>query len=195
MAKERASRGRLSDIDLLPDEAQSVVEWAAQELAKTDRTQQDILEEFNSRLKIIDPTLGPISRSAFNRYSIRQSIMTRRQKNTREIAKAMALNLGTQSSDEVTILAAEAIKTLIFEILGDAGETGLAPVEAMRLATALKQATAAQHISSDRRAKVEREFEEKAKAAVDRVAKKKGISKDAANTIKSAILGVDMEGK
>lgn len=189
MAKQKG-RGRLSAIQLLPEEVQHVVDWAAQELANNDRTQTDILEEFNLKLKMVDPSIKPISKSAFNRHSVRLSIMTRRLQQTREITKAMADHLGAESSDELTIMAAEAIKTLVFEILADSGESGVAPLEAMRLATALKQATLAQHISTDRRERVLKAFNDNAAKAIDDAVKKKGITREAANSIKSKILGV-----
>lgn len=194
-ASNRTGRGWLSSIDRLPEDCRPVVDWAAKELAKTDRTQTDILEEFNTKLKAIDPTVEPISKSAFNRHAIRLSIITRRLTMTREITGAMVEQLGADSSDDLTIMAAEAIKTLIFELLADAGEGGLEPIEAMRLATALKQATLAQHISTDRRERILKDFNEKAEEAIEETVRKKGITRDAANSIKAKILGVtDLKG-
>lgn len=190
MAKKRKGRGKLSTIQQLPPEAQPAVEWAAKELADDDRTQKDILAEFNQRLHDIDPNIEPISKSAFNRHSMRLSLMTHRMSQTREIATAVSKHLGAKTSDELTIMAAEAIKTLIFELLGDAGADGIAPLEAVRLATALKQASQAQLISTDRRTKIDKEFKDAASKAVDAVGRQKGISKDTVEDIKKSFLGI-----
>lgn len=190
MAKKRKGRGKLSTIQQLPPEAQPAVEWAAKELADDDRTQKDILAEFNQRLHDIDPAIEPISKSAFNRHSMRLSLMTHRMAQTREIATAVSQHLGAKTSDDLTIMAAEAIKTLIFELLGDAGEDGIAPLEAVRLATALKQASQAQLISTDRRTKLDSEFHDAASKAVEAVGRKKGISRETVEDIKSSFLGI-----
>ncbi|MDT9694114.1 DUF3486 family protein, partial [Streptomyces sp. P9(2023)] len=65
------------------------------------------------------------------------------------------------------------------------------PVEAMQLAAAMKSAAQAMGISTDRRAKVEAEFEKQVKAAVTTVARAKGLSAETAEAIKSEILGVE----
>ena len=46
----RKGRGRLSSIDLLPEECSEAITWAAQELAKRERTQVDIYAEFKDML-------------------------------------------------------------------------------------------------------------------------------------------------
>ena len=46
----RQGRGRQSSIDLLPEDCDPIIAWAAGELAENSRTQQDIYEEFYTRL-------------------------------------------------------------------------------------------------------------------------------------------------
>lgn len=186
----RQGRGKLSTIQQLPEEAQPAVQWALKELTSTERTQVDILKEFNERLHEIDPKTNPISSSAFNRHSMRLSQMTRRMAQTREIASAVSEHLGAKTSDDLTIMAAEAIKTLIFELLGDASDGDIAPLEAMRLATALKQATHAQHISTDRRTRIDGDFKDAASKALDQVGRRKGISSETVKNIKKEFLGI-----
>ncbi|HRM74550.1 MAG TPA: DUF3486 family protein, partial [Paracoccus sp. (in: a-proteobacteria)] len=117
MAKRRAGRGRLSTIDLLPAEADDTVTWAFGELRERARTQQDIHAEFNKRLAEIQ--LGPISFSAFNRHSIRLSAMARRHEEVRAITSALTERLDPGQADDLTIMAAETIKTLVFELMED----------------------------------------------------------------------------
>lgn len=192
MAKKRESRGRLSSIDLLPPEANDAVDWAATELAKRERTQQAILEEFNDKLLAINPNIEKVSSSAFNRYSIRTATMTRRLVETHEIAKSLNQHFDANKSDNLTIMAAEAIKTLVFELLGDSGEAGMAAKDVTHLAAAIKQATQAQHISTDRRKQIESDTAKAAERAIDKVGRKKGLTKDTVNALKKGILGVDL---
>lgn len=190
-------RGRLNHIELLPEECSPIVAWAASELQNRDRTQTEIYEEFVSRLQALDrEQRGELdiripSFSAFNRYSIRLATMTRRLDETREIATAIAGKFDAKASDDLTIIAAEALKTLVFELLTDAGQSGVDPKGAMALASALHKATQAQGVSLATRQKVEKDFAEKAEAAVKSVGKARGLSDEAANEILTKILGVE----
>lgn len=192
----RQGRGRLSAIEQLPPECDHIIVWAAGELRSRDRTQKEIYEEFYLKLEELQRDFhGELdfkipSMSAFNRYSIKQAHLTRRLEDTRAIASSIATNFDAEASDDLTLIAAEAIKTLTFEILTDAGESGIAPKDAMSLANALRAACQAQGVSTQRRQKVEKEFATKTKEAVDKVAKVKGLTAETAEAIKSQILGV-----
>ena len=191
MAKKRLGRGRLSSINLLPPEADKIVAWAAQELRELKRTQADIHFEFNERLYEIDPEIEPISASAFNRHAIRLMQIMRRIEDTREIANVLTERLEPGQTDDLTIMVAETIKTLVFELLNKGGEAGFSPKAAMEMASALKSAAGAQKISADRRLKLEAELATKVDDAVETVAKVAGISHETAEAIKAEILGVN----
>jgi phytoene dehydrogenase-like protein len=178
-------RGRPTNIDMLPEACAPVVAWAAEELQNRDRTQTDIYSEFVAKLEAIqrehrgDLEFPIPSFSAFNRYSIRLATMTQRLNETREIASTIAGKFDPQASDDLTLIAAEAIKTLIFELLTSKGEAGIDPKGAMSLANALRAAAQAQGVSTARRQKVEKELGEKVGQAVDAVEKAgKKIDKD-----------------
>ncbi|RVK13451.1 phage protein Gp27 family protein [Sinorhizobium meliloti] len=178
-------RGRPTNIDMLPEACAPAVAWAAEELQNRDRTQTDIYSEFVAKLEAIQREHRgelefPIpSFSAFNRYSIRLATMTQRLNETREIASTIAGKFDPQASDDLTLIAAEAIKTLIFELLTSKGEAGIDPKGAMSLANALRAAAQAQGVSTARRQKVEKELGEKVGQAVDAVEKAgKKIDKD-----------------
>lgn len=192
--RRSAGRGRLSAIDLLPDAASETIAWAAAELADRDRTQTDIYMEFCSRLEEVKERGAldfPVpSFSAFNRYSIRLAAMSRRLDETRQIAATISERFDAEASDDLTLMAAEAIKTLVWEVLQASGEAGISTKGAMELATALRSAAAAQSVSSDRRRKLEAEFAAQAVKAVDVAAKAKGLSSDTITAIKANILGV-----
>ncbi len=192
----RKGRGRLSGIEQLPEPCAPVVLWAQQELQNRERTQTEIYSEFVAKLEaVMREWRGELefkipSFSAFNRFSINLAVLTDRINRTKEIAGALAENFDPESSDDITLIAAEAIKTLVFELLTAGGEAGIDPKGAKALADALRSAMVAQTISTQRRQKVEAEFEAKAKQAVTAVAKQRGITAETAEQILSEILGV-----
>jgi hypothetical protein len=187
-------RGRLSAIDILPDECDAVVAWAAQELTGRDRTQTEIYAEFREKLIAVQGETGAgfdiPSFSSFNRYSVKLAAMARRIEETRNIATALSDRLDAAASDDLTVIAAEAIKTLIFEILQSAGDGGLSTKGAQELANALRAAAAAQSVSTARRQKVEAEFAEKVDEVVEKVGSEAGLSGEAVARLRREFLGV-----
>lgn len=188
-------RGRLSSIDLLPAACNGVIAWAAHELAGRDRTQTDIYAEFVERCEALMSEQQELefevpSFSSFHRYAFRLAALTRRMETAREMASTIAARVDSQGSDDLTVMAAEAIKMLVFELLDGAGEAGLAPKDAKALADALRSALQAQHVSTERRQRIEKEFAGKVEQAVTTVAKAKGLTAETAEAIKAQILGV-----
>ncbi len=196
-AKGARGRGRLSSIELLPPEADGLISWAAQELSDRDKTQTDIYAEFVAKCEaLMAEHRGEIdfdipSFSSFNRYSIRLARLTRRLDQTRQIVTALAEKFDAKESDDLTIMTAETIKALVLHMLGNAGDEGMEPKDAMHLASAFRSAAQAQSISTDRRRKVEKDFESRVGDAVETVARAKGLTKETAEAIKAQILGVD----
>ena len=168
MKRRRSGRGRLSAIERLPAECDQIIVWAANELRNRERTQKEIYQEFSGKLEALQfEHFGELdikipSYSAFNRYSMKQAILTRRLEDTRAIAATIAEKFDAEASDDLTLIAAEAIKTLVFELLTDAGESGLNPKAALDLASALRAAAQAQGVSTQRRQKVEKDFKKQA---------------------------------
>lgn len=192
----RKGRGRLSGIELLPAAADAIIAEAADALRDRDRTQLEIYQEFYAKLEALkrehrgELEFDIPSFSAFNRYSIRLATLSRRLDETREIAGALAERFDAGASDNLTVIAAEAIKTLVFEIVMAAGEARVDPKGAMNLANALRAAAQAQGVSTARRQKVETEFAKDVEKAVDTVARQKGMTAETAEAIKAQILGV-----
>ena len=188
-------RGRKSNIELLPQECSHIVIWAAEQLQANDRTQLDIYQEFVPKLEeILRESRGELefaipSFSAFNRHSIKLDAYTRDMNETRQMASAIAGTYDAEESDDLTLIAAEAIKALIFQMM-TAGKKQIDPKAVNELSSALHKATQAQNVSTARRQKVEKEFSAKASEAVKTVAKAKGLSADTAQEILSQILGV-----
>jgi len=144
---EKEGRGRLSSIDLLPPEADAEIAWAVQELLGRDRSQADILFELNDKLEVIG--CERISRSAFNRYSMRKAMATRQLNEVREIGAAVAEALGPEKGDDVTIMLVQLIKQVAMDIIqrGNVNSKSL-----QEISRALASAQAAQKASAaDRR--------------------------------------------
>jgi Protein of unknown function (DUF3486) len=200
MKPAKTTRGRISAIDQLPAWADEARAWAFEELKLRKLSQLEILDGFNARLKAAsmaeDASLEApvISRSAFNRTAIAIAHHGRRLQETREIAAVLAPKLQAAGDDAITLMVAETIKTLIFEMLGNAGELkadGATAEMLMMTARALNAAEQAKKITIANRRTVEAELKDKAAKAVDAVAVKAGLSAATVSTIKARILGID----
>lgn len=192
-----SGRGRLSSIELLGEEYDDIVRWAATELRERSQLQIDILGEFNRRLEARAHEVGddfePVSKSAFNRYAMRLAGIARRLQYTREISQVLTDRLQPGDTDTVTIALAEAIKTAVFEGIGEAGEGGSSMMDLKFAGDALKSAVAAQKASAELRTKMEAAILAKvAKAAetAGTVAKARGMSVETVEAIKASILGI-----
>ncbi len=182
----RKGRGRLSSIDLLPDQADPVVSWAFQELKERSRPQQDIHAEFNQKLAEIG--LGPISKSAFNRHSIGIARIARRHEETRQITAALTERLEPGQTDDLTIMAAETIKMLVFELLQQEGQ--IEAKGAMELARALQSAVNAQKVPMQRKREQLAMFERNVDDTLDKVATETGMTTETIAEIRKGVLGL-----
>ena len=186
----RLGRGRLSSIDLLPEEASDDIVWACEQLALRSRSQTDILFELNDRLEA--KGIEPISRSAFNRKALRLAAAQRRMGEARAMFEGLASQFTAADVDENTVILGEFIKTLIVELVDDqSGKKG--PKEAMELARAFQATVAAQKISTDRRQKLEAELKQAAVTTIETVAKRQGLTKETVDTLRAEFLGIKPE--
>ncbi|ORE93215.1 phage protein Gp27 family protein [Aurantimonas sp. 22II-16-19i] len=179
-------RGRLSSIDLLPDDADPDIDWAMEQLRDRSMTQAAILKEFNSRLA--DRGIAPISSGAFSRHTVRLAKLTRDLERTRAIASTLVDHLRPEDDDKMVRAIAQVIKNLVLKLL-EKGEN-LVPKDFMEIARAMKDLAAAQGLSTQGRRGFEKEFTEKANAAIDAVSTERGFSKETVADIKSKILGI-----
>jgi transcriptional regulator of met regulon len=168
-------RGRLSSIDLLPDEAQDDIVWAMAELNQRKRSQADILFELNDRLAV--KGCEAISKSAFNRKSMRVAAYSRRINESRALFEGIAPQFTPDKVDETNIVIGEMIKVLIAEML-DAEAGAFETKDAMHLASAYVKAIQGQNLSSERKRKLQAEFADKIGEAAKTVEKAKGITAD-----------------
>lgn len=180
-----SGRGRLSSIDLLPEEAQDDILWALGELNQRQRTQTDILGELNDRLAA--KGLETISRSAFNRQSMKLAARSRRLAERQSIYATIAPKLTPESVSQTDLVLGEFLKTLIDELLDSAD---LAPKGVADLAKAFNLTVNAAKVSADHKARLMKEMAVKAETAIAQVASKNGMSSDIIAKFR-AELGID----
>ncbi|MEO1488854.1 MAG: phage protein Gp27 family protein [Pseudomonadota bacterium] len=194
-AANQRGRGRLSSIDLLPDEAEPAIVWALDALRERKLPASTILIEFNERLADIsheaglDPAIEPISKSAFNRYSIRKAKQFRRLDEAQKLGRELVGAMKPENPDDVTIAVAELLKVAMFEILEKDEPSSK---EIMEMSRALQSAVNAQKGSAEYRERLQRELQAKlAEAArkVGELAEKNGVSESAMAQINQAITG------
>ena len=87
----RQTRGRLSSLDLLPEDCTDDVVWAMGELNARKRSQADILFELNDRLAVKGCDI--ISKSAFNRRAVRVALIQARREEDAALASPTTILL------------------------------------------------------------------------------------------------------
>ena len=178
VADAREGRGRLSSIEMLPEEAEPDIAWANEQLRERAQPAIAILAEFNARLA--DRGIGPISKSAWGRYSVRKAIQFRKHDEARRMSAELVAQLGAEGADEVTVMVAELLKVAMFEQL----ETGkLDTKNIMELARGLSSVVGAQKTSAEHR----RKLQDGMLAKVDKAIEKAGADSsgaDAATVLK-----------
>jgi hypothetical protein len=191
MDRSRGKPGRLSSLDLLPDTAAEDVAWAFQELRRRKLTQDDIRDQLNLKLKLRG--LPDISRSAFNRAAIRTARMAHRLGEVREIASTLAAKFEEGGDEDLTLLAAETIKMMVFETMENAGRLKADGETAEMLANfalAVKSAEQAKKVTADTRTLIEKQWRQKAESAIERVANRQGLSRDKVDELRRDFLGI-----
>lgn len=190
--ERRKGRGRLSTIDMLPEEADEDVSWALEQLRERSLPQNVILLEFNERLA--DKGIEQVSKSTFNRYAVRKAVQWRRLDEAQSMAGELAQSMGTDSSDQMTVIVAEMLKVAAFELLekDSANSKGL-----MELSRALQSAVSAQRGSEEYRRKLEQRVSSEVEKAADRAeefGREAGLSAEQLAQMRRSFLGVKPGG-
>ena len=193
-AQKRFRVGRLNSLDLLPVEAEDDVIWAYGEINKRKMTQADILAQLNLKLKL--KGLGDISSSAFNRAALRTARMSHKLGEVKEIATALATKFESGSDESLTVLVSETLKTMVFEMLENAGKLkadGATAEMMMNLSRAVKHSEEAKKISADTRKMVEKEFAVRTEETINMVAKRQGLTKERVAELQREFLGLETQ--
>lgn len=162
------------------------IKAAIDKLINAGATIQEIVAEVEARG-------GKVSRSAVGRYKKDMEKVTAKMREAREIAAGFASDLGEIPEGKTGRLLIEMLQTLIFQGLLDRGQDDDGQSSAkdlMMLAKAIRDMASASKIDVDLEMSIRRETAKKAAAEAVKVAKKKGLSKDAINDFREQILGV-----
>lgn len=187
MTDRREGRGRLSAIDMLPEDAEEDILWALETLRERSMPQIEIVKEFNRRL--MERGIDPVSKSSFNRWSIRKAIQFRNLNEVRSIAGEITGALGTDGADDVTVVVAEMLKAAIYAQLEQRPDAkGL-----MALSRSLQAAVSAQRTSEEYRRRLEQRHSDRIAQAADRaadIAREGGLSAESIAKMRTEFLGV-----
>lgn len=194
-------RPRPSSIDLLPEEAEAIVAWAAQELANTPRSQTDIYAEFRRKLIALQGELGLAFDiphfSSFNRHNVRLAKLTHSMQRVQAISEAVVARTDGASADTLTQASTIMLKTLLVEAMEAAADRTASFKETKDAATTLRQLSLAETASTGNRLKLEAEakrleaeMQGKAEKALDLLSNEPGVSAEAIARARREFLGV-----
>lgn len=198
----RTGRGRLSSIEMLPEECDEDIAWANTELREKKMPQTEILRQFNARLA--DRGLKGISKGAFSRWSVRVAIEMRKLDASRQIMDVVLARLEPGERSDSMIAATELLKYRILEqvMAEDEPDPKLllnATLALQRLsATAAREAEVQRRDKRDQQAEAERQAEQDKLArveaeAADKVAKiatEAGLNAERIAAIRKGVLGL-----
>lgn len=201
----RQGRGRLSSIDMLPEEAEEHIAWANGALRDREMPQTEILREFNARLA--DLGIASISKGAFSRHSVRLAIETRKLEASRKITDAVLERMSPADRTDSTLAAIELMKFRLMEmVMGEDQEPNpkllnIASLALQRLSsTSLREAEGQRRDKKNereeqerhRKAEEQRAQREAAQAAdqAEKIASEAGLSADRIAAIRKGVLGI-----
>jgi hypothetical protein len=183
--------GQPSSIDLLPEAIRSEIDRLL--------IQRVSLDDILAHLRQLSGATGPVdvpSRSALGRYALANKRLRERLTRSREMASAVARELGdAPGSQQMTVLT-ELLQTHIFDVMNpmDRDDMSLSPKAIGEIAKGLKDITTAArgNIEFMRAAEMRAAAKAKSEAATvaESVARERGISADTIEAIKRGIFGV-----
>lgn len=175
MAGERVTRGRLSSLDLIPEEGHDDIVWAMGELNERKRSQEDIRFELNDRLAV--KGIDPISKSAFNRRAVRIALVQARREEDAAVYSSIAAKLSPEKIDEAAIVVGELLKSAI-AAHAERDAMSLSSEDVLNLAKGYQAAVMAMSQSAEYKRKRMAEFAAKVDEAAEAVKKAPGITAD-----------------
>ena len=198
--ERREGRGRLSSIEMLPEECDEDIAWALTELRERKMPQSEILRQFNARLA--DRGIRGISKGAFSRYSLRVAAEMRKLDASRRIMDAVMSRIAPGERSESMIAATELLKYLLMELVMSADHPdpkllGDAALSLQRLsATAARESEVQRRDRRDQAARdAEQAAHERAQAeaaeaaeAATRIGKEAGLSAERLAEMRRGIL-------
>ena len=199
--RHRHTRGRLSTIDLLPEECDEDIAWANEQLRDRGMPANEIHRQFNARLA--DKGIKGISVGAFSRHSVRLANEIRKMDASRRITDVMLARLAPGERTNEMIAATELLKhrvtTLVMDEEADPKLLNIASLALHRLSSIgvreeeFKRRNAAEQREAEARAAQEAaqaRAAEQAAEDVTRIATEVGLSADRVRELRRGVLGL-----
>lgn len=179
-----AGRGRMGRIERIGGEVKETVD----RLLRGGASQRDILEA----LKPLCAAAGeePISRSGLNRYSTAMEEVGREIREARALADAWTSNLGEEPVGQVTELMVEILRTAAFQLtmrLKAGDEIDVDAIQSMALA--MQRIERAAEVGQRRERERRAAFASETSEAVDKEARRRGISPEVAKALRDVVEG------
>ncbi len=188
--EKKATRGRRSKIQLLPDELKSQLD----KMLRDGRLQQqEILDLVNQKIDSLGLSKATkLSSSGLNRYATRLESIGARIREAREVSEAWVAKLGSEPTSDVGKLLQEVVRTMAFDTTTAMSESGepVEPKALSQLALAIQRVEQAAMTSHKREQEIRKVFAEEAASVVENAAKAQGLTREGVQSIKDQILGI-----
>lgn len=182
--------GQKSSIDLLSPELKAELDSL---IAKGQSTIDELVD-------YLQGAGADVSRSAVGRYAKKAAATIEHYKHAQEAASLIIADIGNEPDSKTGQLLAELLKTLAFQTLismqGQEDDT-VEPKQLRLLAQTLRDLATSQKTDQEFRTRIRDQFREemaaraqKATAAIDQVARKRGLSDEDAAEIRAQVLGI-----
>jgi hypothetical protein len=174
---------RPSSIDRLPPEIRGMIGTLRQNGATID--------QILAKLRELD---AEVSRSALGRHIHHISIIGERIRRSREVAEALAQNLGDAPEAKQSSVNIETLHSIVMDMFAQTDDEGrpltLDPQAVMMLSRSLQSLASARKTDTDTVFKIRRETAQQAADAAETVGKASGVSVETVQAIRAKILGV-----
>lgn len=184
--------GQKSSIKKLPKEVQQRL----QDLYEADATLDDIHDALVDFLEQMDGDWQPPSRSAIHRDRRNYEATAAKMREAREMAQAVATEIGEIPEDKTGQLLVDMLRTLIFKVLQskvEGEDPDVSPQDFMFLGRTLRDVASASQITTRQAKEIRNETASEAAKRAEKTAAERGLTKETADAIKKNILGIREE--
>lgn len=164
--------------------------------AEVDRLVRDGTATIDEILEHLRGLGSSVSRSAVGRYVKDANEQMEKYRQAQEVARVWIAKMGEEPEGDVGRLLAEMLRTVAFQTISGMGEDDgdkAVPAEIFFLAKAIRELAAADKTVADRELKIREAVAKQLAAAAGKaetIARKGGLTAEAAETIKREILGM-----
>lgn len=192
----KATRGRGSKIEQLPDEVKGFLDAL---LRDRQYSQQEILDEVNRQIDALGlPGSEKLSRSGLNRYATRMEAIGKKMRETNAVADAWVQRLGDKPQGQVGNLLIQMTRSMAFDLAlaaqdqtNEDGEEEPVSLGMLKdLSLTIQRLEKASMDSLKREKEIRKAFAEEAANTAEKAAKAAGLTAQAIATIKNEILGI-----